>query len=240
MKPVLMGFDGVEIDSRELRVGTTFHWVITNLMASKDTIKILADLNSAFPFAKNDLERDVQQALGPDNRDIIDRAVQLLESGDVPGLGCLMTEAQALFDRKVMPACTELLAPVLHDVLHDPTVLPLVYGGKGVGSQGDGSVQFLAKGEDEAKALQDYLFRQRGMPSFTLTLKPGQTVKKAIIPRSDKRFFHCAVGGFSWILHHTLHQGKKREEQGNHRRYDNNSNQYLCYSRNTDYVEIWK
>ena len=182
VKPVLMGFDGVEIDSRELRVGTTFHWVIANLMASKDTIKILADLNSAFPFAKNDLERDVQQALGPDNREIIDRAVRLLESGDVPGLGSLMTEAQALFDRKVMPACTELLAPVLHDVLHDPAVLPLVYGGKGVGSQGDGSVQFLARGEDEAKALQDYLFRQRGMPSFTLTLKPGQTVKKAVIP----------------------------------------------------------
>ncbi len=182
VKPVLMGFDGVEIDSKELRVGTTFHWVIANLMSSKDTIKILADLNGAFPFAKNELERNVQQALGPDNRDIIGRAIQFLESGDVPALGRLMTEAQELFDRKVMPACTELIAPVLHNVLCDPAIQPLVYGGKGVGSQGDGSVQFLAKGENEAKALQDYLFSQRGMPSFTLTLKPGQTVKKAIIP----------------------------------------------------------
>ena len=45
VKPVLMGFDGVEISSRPLRVGSTFYWVIANLMASKDTIKILADLH---------------------------------------------------------------------------------------------------------------------------------------------------------------------------------------------------
>ena len=182
VKPVLMDFDGVEIDSRELRVGTTFHWVIANLMASKDTIKILGDLNKAYPFAQSDADRLVQEALGQDNQDIVSRAIQLLEAGQAEDLGKLMLEAQQNFDRKVAPACTELAAPVLHSVLNDPQIKPLVYGGKGVGSQGDGTVQFLAKGEREAKALQNYLLEQRGMPSFTLTLKPGQTVKKAIIP----------------------------------------------------------
>ena len=182
VKPVLMDFDGVEIDSRELRVGTTFHWVIANLMASKDTIKILGDLNKAYPFAQSDADRLVQEALGQDNQDIVSRAIQLLEAGQQEELGKLMCEAQQNFDRKVAPACTELTAPVLHSVLNDPAVAPLVSGGKGVGSQGDGTVQFLAKGEQEAKALQDYLLQKRGMPSFTLTLKPGQTVKKAIIP----------------------------------------------------------
>ena len=182
VKPVLMEFDGVEVDSRELRAGGTFHWVIANLMASKDTIRILADLNKAYPFAKNDLERQVQEALGEDNRRIISRAVALLEKGDAPGLGALMTEAQRLFDSKIMPACDELKAPVLHDVLCDPQIMRWVFGAKGVGSQGDGSVQFLAKSAEDAKALQEYLLNSRGMPSFTLTIKPGQTVKKAVIP----------------------------------------------------------
>ncbi len=182
VKPVLMDFDGVEIDSRELRVGTTFHWVIANLMASKDTIRILADLNKAYPFAQSEADRNVHEALGRDNQRIVARAIELLESGQPEELGRLMTEAQQIFDEKVAPASEELAAPVLHSVLNDPAVAPYIYGGKGVGSQGDGTVQFLARGEREAEALQDYLFRQRGMPSFTLTLKPGQTVKKAIIP----------------------------------------------------------
>ena len=151
-------------------------------MASKDTIRILADLNKAYPFAKNNMERQVQQALGEDNRRIIERGIDLLEKGDAPGLGALMTEAQLLFDQKVMPACEELKSPVLHDVLQDARIRQWVYGAKGVGSQGDGSVQFLAKSAGDAESLQNYLLHERGMPSFTLTIKPGQTVKKAVIP----------------------------------------------------------
>ena len=172
----------MEIDSGEIRVGTTFHWVIANLMASKDTIKILADLNKAYPFAENEAERKVQEALGPDNRRIVTRAGKLLEQGDAAGLGKLMTEAQALFDEKIAPMCSELRAPVLHEVLNDPQIRELTFGGKGVGSQGDGSVQFLARDEKTALLLQEYLEKEKGMPSFTLTIKPGQTVKKAMIP----------------------------------------------------------
>lgn len=182
VKPVLMEFDGVEIDSRALRTGGTFHWVVANLMASKDTIRILADLNRCFPFADNDVERKVQEALGPDNREIIRQAVERLEAGDAEGLGALMTRAQELFDAKVMPACEELTAPVLHAVMRDPEIRKWIYGAKGVGSQGDGTVQFLARSEADAKALETYLKEKRGMPSFTLTLKPGQAVRKAVIP----------------------------------------------------------
>ena len=182
VKPVLMDFDGVEVDSRELHVGTTFHWVIANLMSSKDTIKILTDLSKAYPFASNDIERKIQEALGKDNLSIISRAVKYLEEGKPGELGLLMNEAQNIFDEKIAPASSELAAPVLHSVLHDPNIEPYIYGAKGVGSQGDGTVQFLAKGEHEAKKLQDYLLKERGMPSFTFTLKPGQSIKKAIIP----------------------------------------------------------
>lgn len=182
VRPVLMEFDGIEIDSRELRAGGTFHWVVANLMMSKDTIKILSDLNKAFPFADNEMERNVQEALGVDNREIVNAAIEKLEAGDAEGLGQLMTNAQRLFDEKVAPACDELKAPVLHSVLNDPEIKKLIYGAKGVGSQGDGTVQFLARSEENAKALQEYLQEKRGMPSFKLTIKPGQKVQKAIIP----------------------------------------------------------
>ena len=182
VKPVLMDFDGVEIDSRELRIGTTFHWIIANLMAGKDTIKILADLNKCYPFAENEMEEKVQEALGPDNQQIILEAQEALEKGDVPGLGKLMDRWQANFDEKVMPACSELKAPVLHSLLADTRIRELVYGAKGVGSQGDGSIQFLARNEEAGRQLQDYLEKEKGMPSFSLTRKPGQAVKKAVIP----------------------------------------------------------
>ena len=182
VKPVYMEFDGVEIDSKPIRVGSTFHWVIANLMASKDTIKILADLGKAYPFANTDAEKKVQEALGRDNTEIVSKAKDLLIKGDAEGLGRLMKEAQALFDEKVAPMCSELEAPVLHSVLKDPYISELTWGGKGVGSQGDGTVQFLAKDEKSAQKLQEYLKNEKGMPSFLLTLKPGQTVRKAIIP----------------------------------------------------------
>lgn len=182
VKPVLMEFDGVEIDSRELRIGSTFSWVIANLMASKDTVKILADLNKAFPFAESDQDKRVQEALGPDNQVYISKAIKYLEEGDAEKLGRLMNAAQRNFDEKVMPACTELIAPVLHETLDDPEIRKMTLGGKGVGSQGDGTVQFLVKDQESAERLQVYLRDKKGMPSFTLTLHPGQAVKRAIIP----------------------------------------------------------
>ena len=181
VKPVLMDFDGVEIDSRELSVGATFRWVIANLNASKDTIKILADLNRCYPFAEDELQHKVQEALGPDNKLMNEKAVELLEKGDAEGLGALMDEWQANFDEKVMPACSELIAPVLHSVIEDKEIRKYIYGAKGVGSQGDGSVQFLCKDEESVAGLQKYL-EWKGMSSFTLTLKPGQSVRKAVIP----------------------------------------------------------
>ena len=181
VKPVLMDFDGVEIDSRELSVGSTFRWVIANLNASKDTIKILADLNRCYPFAEDELQSKVQEALGPDNKLMNEKAVEMLEKGDAPGLGALMDEWQANFDEKVMPACSELIAPVLHSVIEDKEIRKYIYGAKGVGSQGDGSVQFLCRDEESVAGLQKYL-EGKGMSSFTLTLKPGQSVRKAVIP----------------------------------------------------------
>jgi UTP-glucose-1-phosphate uridylyltransferase len=181
VKPNLMTFDGDEIEVRSLNVKKHLYWVFADLCAEKDTIKILSDLNKAYPFPNTDAERAEHEALGEQNLDIIERAIKFMAEGDAEALGRLMTEAEALFDAKVAPMSPALWAPKLHAVLQDPTIQSLSWGGKGVGSHGDGSVQLLARNEETQKQLADYL-NQQGMKAYTLTLKPVHTVRKAIIP----------------------------------------------------------
>lgn len=181
VKPNLMTFDGDEIEVRSLNVKKHLYWVFADLCAEKDTIKILSDLNKAYPFPNTDAERAEHEALGEQNLDIIERAIKFMAEGNAEALGKLMTEAEALFDAKVAPMSSALWAPKLHAVLQDPTVQSLSWGGKGVGSHGDGSVQFLARSEETQKQLADYL-NEQGMKAYTLTLKPVHTVRKAIIP----------------------------------------------------------
>jgi len=181
VKPNLMTFDGDEIEVRSLNVKKHLYWVFADLCAEKDTIKILSDLNKAYPFPNSDAERAEHEALGEKNLELVDKAIKCMAEGDAEGLGRLMTEAEALFDAQVAPMSEALYAPKLHQVLHDPAIQPLVWGGKGVGSHGDGSVQFLARSEEAQHQLVDYLNSQ-GMKAYSLTLKPVHTVRKAIIP----------------------------------------------------------
>lgn len=181
-KPVLMTFDGDEVEVKTLNVKEHLYWVFADLCASKDTIKILRELNKGFPFASSEMEVRAQKALGEDNLRIIDLARKYIAKGQVEALGKLMTEAQHLFDTAIAPLCPEeLTSPKLHEVLNDPVIKGWVYGGKGVGSQGDGSVQFLAKNKDCQQKVINYL-NSLGMKAYPLDLKPVHTVRKAIIP----------------------------------------------------------
>ena len=181
VKPNLMTFDGDEIEVRSLNVRKHLFWVFADLCAEKDTIKILSDLNKAYPFPTTDAERAEHEALGRQNLDIVDRAIKYMAEGDAEALGRLMTEAEALFDAKVAPMSPALISPKLHSVLQDPKIQPMIWGGKGVGSHGDGSVQFLARNEEAQRQLVDYL-NDHGMKAYMLTLKPVHTVRRAIIP----------------------------------------------------------
>ena len=181
VKPNLMTFDGDEIEVKTLNVKKKLYWVFADLCAEKDTIKILSDLNKSYPFASNDAERNLHKALGEWNHELVGRAIQYMATGDAEALGKLMTEAEDMFDKYIAPMSSALWAPKLHETLRDPQILPLVYGGKGVGSHGDGSVQFLARSEEAQLQLIDYLNAQ-GMRAYPLTLNPVHTVRKAIIP----------------------------------------------------------
>ncbi len=181
VKPNLMTFDGDEIEVKALNVKKTLYWVFADLCASKDTIRILSDLNKSYPFASTEAEQNLHKALGEWNHEIIGRAIRYMAEGNVQALGQLMTEAEEKFDQYIAPMSPALNAPKLRETLRDPNIQPLVYGGKGVGSHGDGSVQFLARNAETQQQLIDYL-NAKGMKAYALTVHPVHTVRKAIIP----------------------------------------------------------
>ena len=128
-------------------------------------------------------KRACRSCSAPINKRIVRQAVDCLEKGDSEKLGALMEEAQAFFDRYAIPACPEeLTAPVLHRVLRYEPLKPHIYGGKGVGSQGDGTAQFIARSEADQQAVIEILERDLGMNALKLTLRTGQKVRKALIP----------------------------------------------------------
>ena len=182
-RAVVMEFDGDRIDTAELRPAKELHFVIVDLRARKDTLTILKHLNRCYPFAENPLERGVQELLGPLNRRVVHQAIEALKAGDAQRLGGLMSEAQSLFDQYAVPASPEeLSSPTLHRVLSHAPLAPHVWGGKGVGSQGDGSAQFVARSPTDQQAVIEILERDFGLDCLTLTLATGPKIRKALIP----------------------------------------------------------
>ena len=180
--PVQMIFDGELMTSHPIAPGGDFYLLIGDLKRSKDTVKILADLNRVYPFPQNQADRKAQEFLGPISSEITTKAIQAIEQGDAHNLGSLMTRAQELFDDNLMGLSDELKSPQLHRVLADDKLKGWVYGGKGVGSQGDGSIQFVARGESERRHLSSYLQETYDIDCFDLDLKQVAVVRKAIIP----------------------------------------------------------
>ncbi|MBN1138422.1 MAG: NTP transferase domain-containing protein, partial [Anaerolineae bacterium] len=182
-RPVLMTFDGDHLDAAELHAGQDIHLVIVDLHADKDTMAILRCLNRCYPFAASQIQKGVHELLGPSNRRIVRQAVEALQEGDAERLGALMTEAQAAFDRYALPACPEqLAAPVLHRVLGYEPLAPHIWGGKGIGSQGDGAAQLVARSEADQHTLVEIVERDLGMSCLKLTVRASHAVRKAVIP----------------------------------------------------------
>jgi UTP-glucose-1-phosphate uridylyltransferase/mevalonate kinase len=182
-RPVLMTFDGDLMDVEPVRVGGDFHMLIVDLKRGKDTQKILADLNHAYPFPQTDRDRAVHEYLGPVNAELVGRAREAIRAGDAQALGRLMTEAQALFDGRLAPACPDqLAAPMLHKVLAHEAIQDLVWGGKGVGSQGDGSAQLVARDAASRDRAAEILARDLGVECLPLDISRPRRIRKAVIP----------------------------------------------------------
>jgi mevalonate kinase len=173
LQAVVLSFDREEMTVDLLDVGRPIHLLIVDLRHEKDTRRILADLHGAFG---SDGWRGaaLREALGPRNLDIIGRARAAIAAGNAPAIGTLMAEAQATFDRYVAPACPiELTAPRLHTLLAHPAVRELTWGGKGVGSQGDGAAQFVCRGPQEREQLARELSADGSVRCLRLTMGGG-------------------------------------------------------------------
>ncbi|KAG2393633.1 hypothetical protein C9374_007164 [Naegleria lovaniensis] len=152
------------------------YMLLIDLNASKDTVKILKDLNKAFSpsdatIIDAQLVNNAREYLLVENVKICQQALDFVEQHNAHELGKLFSTAQNLFDRNLSPLCpSELTAPILHSILHDVTLQELTYGGKGVGSGGDGSCLVCCKGSKERDLLRKYLENTKGMSCLDLTL----------------------------------------------------------------------
>ncbi len=159
-RPIAMTFDGESIDIIELSVPTDLFFVIVDLGASKNTQKILSKLNECYPYSDNEVQLNVQKYLGDVSYEITQAAVDALQNGDAYKLGFLMKQAQTEFDKYMIPACTEeLTAPVLHQILNYQPIQAYIWGGKGVGSQGDGTAQFVVKDQQSQQKVIELIER---------------------------------------------------------------------------------
>lgn len=166
-KPVLLTFDGDDMSARSIYSGGSLYFLIVDLRARKDTRRILEDLNFSFSSGNE----QIRKALGEENHRTAATACRAIEAGDAEQLGNLMTEAQKVFDEMIAPACpSELTAPKLHQILGNRSAGTLAWGGKGVGSQGDGTAQFICKGKAERKKLKELLENETGVLCYNLTL----------------------------------------------------------------------
>jgi len=169
--PVFLIFDGDNMEVDELTTLETVYMVIADLKKGKDTRRILSDLNHHFTNQSGPLKDKLRFGLGKANKEIAFKAKEAIEKGNVQELGWLMREALRIFDQYVIPSCPEeLTAPLLHEILSHPDIQDLIWGGKGVGSQGDGCAQFIAKGLEERNELMRRL-RNLNVQPYELTIK---------------------------------------------------------------------
>ena len=85
-----------------------------------------------------------------DNVTICRTAIEAIQSGNVNSLASCMRDAQSSFNRCAVPNCpSQLTAPLLNNIINDIHLQQLTLAIKGVGSQGDGSVQMLCASEEK-------------------------------------------------------------------------------------------
>lgn len=169
-RPVLMSFqsrgDDADVSCKPMEMsGDATHamyFVVADMNRGKDTQRILSDLSSCYDLDRKEdpVARLARRFLSFESYEFTSRAAQALEARDAVALGRVFSEYQQAFDACLTPACpSQLTSTRLHELLSLPELQEHILGGKGVGSQGDGSIQFLCKSkvasERVAVALSD-------------------------------------------------------------------------------------
>lgn len=172
--PVLLVFEkGKNVEIEPIFATEDIYMFYVDLAGQKNTVRILKDLHDNYLGHEK-----VQAALGTENEHIVRRAFQVIQRGKAKELGELMTEAQKIFDDGVAMHSRELAAPLLHELQVFSDIQPHIYGGKGVGSQGDGTAQFVAKSpEDRDRSMEKITASFPQMRCFPLTIRGNVLVE---------------------------------------------------------------
>jgi galactokinase len=169
--PVLINFNGDKMKTEKLEVGGYFPFLIVDLNKGKDTKKILSDLSEGFPWPRNEIEKGKHYYFKKNKINVLE-AKEALKKGDVKSLGKIMNKTQNDFDKYLTPSSPEeLSAPVLHSVISMPEIQAFIYGGKLVGSGGDGTAQVICKSKEDREKIKNILI-QKNFESFDLDLIP--------------------------------------------------------------------
>jgi galactokinase len=116
--------------------------------------------------------RALRTLLGSTNQCLCRAVIKAMAKGDASSIGYLLSNAQDDFDAHATPLCPEqLAAPKLHAVMAQPDIQPLIWGAKGLGSQGDGAAQLLCKSEDAMKQVVKVLEAAMDVSCIPLTLQ---------------------------------------------------------------------
>lgn len=84
-----------------------------------------------------------------------------------------MKSSQRNFDAMIAPNNSQLASPMLHRVLSLPSIQEHIYGGKCVGSGGDGTAQLVARSAaDREVAMEKISAAFPQMRCFPLTIEP--------------------------------------------------------------------
>lgn len=157
-----------------------FHFVVGDLGADKDTTAILQHLRMCFdaPTALSSGAESFPpgaehvRAYVSTNGSRVAACAEGLAKGDHGMVASAMEDAQCAFDAgAILCAPHHLTSPALRRVLQNDAVRARVLAGKGVGSQGDGSVQLLCADEADQLAAAELLRTVAGCRHvFTLTI----------------------------------------------------------------------
>lgn len=156
-----------------IKVGATLYFVVAILRGEKDTVRILSELHSCFPWPKTEAERKAAWFLTTANDAMVSGARANIAAGDLPALAQSMLLYQADFDRYIRPVSPTLSSSsTIFDTLSNDKRL---HGGylamKGVGSHGDGAAMFLCEDLLRAGFVSDYLRQEYGIDSLLLTIE---------------------------------------------------------------------
>lgn len=177
-------FDGDEVEVVPLKMGREMSFILVDLQGTKDTKKILSDLNAIYPIAKNIKEARLLKSLGEFNKKCVEEAERYLVKGDIKNFASVLKDFQKNFDENIACFSTELRAPLLHRLIDFSSSMEGVLVCKGVGSQGDGMAQMLVDGEVELKEIMESLRDELGLEGYAL--KVGQQCINSIIPIAGK------------------------------------------------------